>query len=134
MRIAGIGRRLSGQLLLLIVGYLLSPLSWWNDLFVNLPIAYLFGWALSLIQRRLFAPGMVVGYWLTNFLGIYLMHRAGRDIVFELGSRAGRNPSGSRRGTLMQLLAALGWTAVIVALIAAGVLRPPDFITRFAGR
>ncbi|PZU92219.1 MAG: hypothetical protein DCE90_18695, partial [Pseudanabaena sp.] len=27
----------------LVVGYVLSPLCWWNDLIINLPIAYGFG-------------------------------------------------------------------------------------------
>ena len=30
------------------VGYLLSPLSWWNDLYFNIPIAYATAWLVSL--------------------------------------------------------------------------------------
>ena len=29
------------------LGYMLSPLSWWHDLFFNLPIALVFGYAAS---------------------------------------------------------------------------------------
>jgi hypothetical protein len=35
---------------LLVIGFLLSPLSFWNDLFFNLPIAYLFGYVCSLLS------------------------------------------------------------------------------------
>ena len=44
-----------------VIGYLLSPLSWWNDTFVNLPLAYLFASLVSLASHRLFAPAMIVG-------------------------------------------------------------------------
>lgn len=66
-----------------IIGYLLSPLSFWNDLFLNLPIAYLFGFLISLIYRPLFFLATVMGYWLTNILGLFLLHRGLIDIVRE---------------------------------------------------
>ena len=34
---------------------MLSPLSWWNDLFFNFPIAYAFGWVVNLIY-----PGTLI--------------------------------------------------------------------------
>ncbi len=130
-------RKLGAQMLILIIGYLLSPLSWWNDFFINLPIAYLFGAGMSLFQRRLFAPGMVVGYWFTNLLGLYLIHRAGWNIAARL--RAGSKqdippPQHRHRAWLVQVLTALGWTAVIVGLIFIGVLKPPGFIARATAR
>ena len=36
--------------ILLTVGYLLSPLCWWNDLIINLPIAYGFDYMVRLWQ------------------------------------------------------------------------------------
>jgi hypothetical protein len=57
------------------LGFLLSPLSWWNDVLLNLPLAYAFGFLFSLLSEKLFLPTMVVGYWLTNILGFILMHR-----------------------------------------------------------
>ncbi|MEO0021439.1 MAG: hypothetical protein ABIK48_04625 [candidate division WOR-3 bacterium] len=132
-----IQRRLGGQMLMLIIGYFLSPLSWWNDFFINLPIAYLFAAGMSLLQRRLFAPAMVIGYWLTNLLGLYLIHRAGWDIAVRLRSGSGQElPSAQhrRRAWLVEALTALGWTAVIVGLIFTGVLKPPAFIIRATAR
>jgi hypothetical protein len=60
--------------LLAILGYLLSPLSWWNDLVVNIPLAYAMAWPVSLINERLFFPAVILAYWLTNVLGFVLLH------------------------------------------------------------
>ena len=60
-----------------IIGYLLSPLSWWNDVFVNVPLAYLFALPFSLIYEALYLPAFLLGYWLSNLLGFLLLHRAG---------------------------------------------------------
>jgi Sec-independent protein secretion pathway component TatC len=109
--------------LVLVIGYLLSPLSWWNDLFVNLPLAYLFGSALSLVSKKLFAPGMIFGYWLSNLLGFFLMHRAGWKIAVKDGSSGNR-----RRAILLNILTALGYTVLVVVLILTGLLKPPAFI------
>jgi hypothetical protein len=52
--------------LLLAIGYLLSPLCWWNDIFFNLPIAYAFGYICSWLSPDLLFPCTIVGYWLSN--------------------------------------------------------------------
>lgn len=57
------------------LGWLLSPLSWWNDLFVNVPLAYLFSAPFSVLDERLYVPAFVLGYWLTNVLGFVLLHK-----------------------------------------------------------
>jgi hypothetical protein len=33
---------------------MLSPLSWWNDLFVNLPLALVFAWLVGLFYKPAF--------------------------------------------------------------------------------
>src|ERR1041385_4845318 len=58
---------------LAVVGYLLSPLSWWNDLFINVPLALAFAWVISCFHRGAFAGSFILGYWLTNLLGLVLM-------------------------------------------------------------
>src|SRR5436190_24167442 len=67
-------RRFQGGLLGFI-GFLLSPLSWWNDLVINVPLAIGFAWLVSLLHRPAFGPAVVVGYWLTNVIGLILMHK-----------------------------------------------------------
>lgn len=56
------------------IGWLLSPLSWWNDLFVNIPIAYAAAFLVGLLSKPLFLPTLIVAYWITNVLGFVLMH------------------------------------------------------------
>ncbi|MBW1822977.1 MAG: hypothetical protein JRI87_00200 [Deltaproteobacteria bacterium] len=61
--------------LLSVSGYLLSPLSFWNDLFINFPIAYMCGLICGLISHKLFLPGLIGGYWLSNVAGFVLLHK-----------------------------------------------------------
>jgi hypothetical protein len=65
-------KRLRGGFLF-VLGYLLSPLSWWNDLFFNLPFAYGFGYLASRLSPNYFLPAAIAGYWLSNVAGILLM-------------------------------------------------------------
>ena len=46
---------------LVFIGFLLSPLSWWNDLFVNVPLALGFAWLVSLLYPPAFTVAAVVG-------------------------------------------------------------------------
>lgn len=106
------------------VGYLLSPLSWWNDLFVNIPLAYLFASLVSLASCRLFAPGMVVGYWLTNIIGLFMLHRGGSELLAKPGS-----PS-RRKRIWIDLAIGTGYTALIALLAFTGILKPPALLLR----
>jgi len=85
-------KKLRGSFLLGI-GYMLSPLSWWNDLFFNLPIALLFGYLVSWINPDWFLPFTIVGYWLSNVLGIVMMQMGAMDMF--LGQEE-RNPKTTR--------------------------------------
>jgi hypothetical protein len=82
-------RRL-GSGILAVIGYLLSPLSWWNDPFINLPLAWVFASLVSLASHRLFAPAMILGYWLTNITGLLMMARGTAGVVAGNSSRLGR--------------------------------------------
>ena len=110
-------RRLAGGALALI-GYLLSPLSWWNDLFVNVPLALAFAWLISLFYKPAFASSLVVGYWLTNILGLILLHKGGQQTL------SGRRTGYSRRDLVRDLAISLLYTVLIVALVKWGVLKP----------
>ncbi|BAU11832.1 hypothetical protein LEP3755_23350 [Leptolyngbya sp. NIES-3755] len=68
--------------LLFAIGWLLSPLCWWNDLIFNLPVAYGFGYLCSLFSPQWIVPGTIVGYWFSNLIGILLM-QAGAIDVFQ---------------------------------------------------
>lgn len=100
------------------LGYVLSPLSWWNDLYVNLPIAYLGGNLAALVERHLFAPGMIATYWASNVLGLLLLHLGGARSV-QL-PHTPLKPVGLRSSLLLSLL----YTGVVCVLYWAGVLKP----------
>jgi len=70
-----VAKRYALNSLWLMVGFLLSPLSWWNDLVVNIPLAYLFSAPFTFIHPQWFLPSFVVGYWLSNLLGFILLHK-----------------------------------------------------------
>jgi hypothetical protein len=74
-------RRKIGGGVLGFIGFMLSPLSWWNDLFVNVPLALAFAWMISLFYKPAFEVACIVGYWLTNVLGFVLMHQAAKAML-----------------------------------------------------
>lgn len=104
---------------LAIIGYILSPLSWWNDLFVNIPLAYLFGSIFGLMSKSLFMPMVIVGYWLTNILGLVMMHHGTMNIVH-----------GTRQNDLSKVIKSnivfsIVYTLIIMILIKSGWLKFP---------
>jgi Na+/proline symporter len=104
---------------LTVIGYILSPLSWWNDPFVNFPIAYLFGSLFSLISRKLFIPFMIIGYWLTNILGLILMNQGVSDILKK------ENEKNKRKNLIFNILVSTLYTLLIIALVYFRILKPP---------
>ncbi len=113
-----VGSKIKGSILVT-VGYILSPLSWWNDPVVNIPIAYLFGLLFGRISPRLFLPAMVVGYWLTNIAGLSLLSAGSASLV---APKHGWSP---RRQRIVYLAVSAAYTVVIVLLIHFRVLRFP---------
>ncbi|MBU4199852.1 MAG: hypothetical protein KKG09_08030 [Verrucomicrobia bacterium] len=103
---------------LAVLGYILSPLSWWNDLWVNIPIAYAVANLAQAMHPRFFLPAFVAAYWITNLFGLILMHVGIRGAATE------KIPAFNRTGTLWWLAISLGYTAIMVALVHWGLLRP----------
>jgi hypothetical protein len=112
--------------LLLAIGYLLSPLCWWNDIFFNLPIAYAFGYIFSWLSPDLLFPCTIVGYWLSNIAGILLMQLGTLDVLADKPKE-----KNLKKELLTGLVSSTAFTVVIVALIHFNVLDTPDF---FAGK
>src|SRR6185436_21097051 len=99
-------RRFRGGLLAAI-GFMLSPLSWWNDLFVNLPLAIAFAWVVSFFYKPAFDACVIIGYWLTNIIGLLLLHKGAVEIVSETDRKY------SRKALLTDIGVSLAYTALI---------------------
>ncbi len=106
--------RLRGGLLVGL-GYLLSPLSWWNDAALNIPLA----WVLASLAEHLIPVGfsvLFVGfYWLSNLAGFVLLQLGGKDLfgIYIAG-----------RKWLTVLLTTLLYTAGILLLLKKGIMGP----------
>ena len=103
---------------LAVIGYMLSPLSWWNDMFVNVPLALVFAWLVSFFYRPAFEASVIVGYWLTNVLGFVLMHKGAGKILTE------KDQAYSSRDFLRDMGISLLYTALIVSLLKLKILQP----------
>jgi hypothetical protein len=110
-------RKVTGGILAF-VGYMLSPLSWWNDLFVNVPLALVFAWIVSFFYKPVFEASLIVGYWLTNVLGFVLLQKGGEK-MFSKEERPY-----SRRALLRDVGISLLYTGLIVLLLRLKVLKP----------
>src|SRR5258706_7116842 len=110
-------RKLTGGIVA-VIGFMLSPLSWWNDLFVNVPLALAFAWVVSLFYKPAFEVSLIIGYWLTNVLGFVLMHKGAQRVLSEKERRY------SRRDLLRDVGISLLYTALILGLLKLGILKP----------
>lgn len=116
---SSVWKRLRGGILLTI-GFLLSPLSWWNDLIFNLPVAYGFGYLCSWFSSSWLIPGMIVGYWISNILGILLMQAGVLDLA--QGQPAQRN---FQKELLTGVVSSTIYTLLIIGLVHFKVLETP---------
>ncbi|MBD3281868.1 hypothetical protein GF391_03930 [Candidatus Uhrbacteria bacterium] len=71
-----------------VIGFVLSPLSWWNDLFINVPLAWAMTWpALKLtsfifpVSKNFFLTAFIFNYWITNIVGMAMMHYSGKKLI-----------------------------------------------------
>ena len=117
-------RKISGGILG-VIGFMLSPLSWWNDAVVNLPLALLFAWLVGLIYKPAavshspsFDAAVIIGYWLTNVLGFILMHKGAQQVLSKEEKKY------SRRELVKDVIISLLYTALIVVLLKLGILKP----------
>ncbi|MCX7872556.1 MAG: hypothetical protein N2487_04655 [Verrucomicrobiae bacterium] len=112
-------KKLAGSVLGLI-GFILSPLSWWNDLIVNVPLAIIFGWLVSLIYRPLFVYAAIFGYWMTNIIGLILLRRGARMVLKE---NEATKPF-SKKELFKDVLISILYTFVIIILVKLKLIEP----------
>lgn len=97
------------------IGWLLSPLSWWNDAFVNIPIAWLIASIVKVFFPGIFLPAFLVAYWATNFLGLWLMY---------YGTKRAQSKKLSSREIWTSLICSILYMLIIVILIKLDILKP----------
>lgn len=110
-------RRLSGGFLA-VTGYLLSPLSWWNDAIINIPLALAFAWVVSLFYAPAFEPSVIIGYWLTNVAGFVLMQKGGQKLLNDEEKKY------SWKAFARDIVISLLYTGLIVLLVKLKIFQP----------
>jgi len=99
-----------------VTGWLLSPFTFWNDLFVNIPIAYILALLAVRFLKTDFLVMSVIMYWLTNIIGVFMMILSGKALV--------KNKEYAIKELQKFLLIVIVYTAVIIVLHKVGVLKP----------
>ena len=97
------------------IGFILSPLTWWNDLVVNVPLAYLLSIPFSLIHEKLFLPNFIIGYWLTNLLGFVLLHWGSQGLI---------KSNVAVPNIKQSLIISFTYSAIIIMMVMFGWLAP----------
>ena len=64
-----------------VLGFILSPLSWWNDLFVNFPLVFSFAWIIGRlidmfldVHEWLFVYLSICGYFFSDLANFLMIH------------------------------------------------------------
>lgn len=109
------------------IGYMLSPLSWWNDAYVNIPIAYACAWLTSYLYPRIFLPVFAGTYLMTNILGFVLLQKG---ITRTLSKENHEKIRYTRRNLAKDIAISLGYTALMVLLVKSGIIKPVEHYFR----
>jgi len=103
-----------------VIGFILSPLSWWNDFFVNFPLAFGFAWITGKminmfrpVYEWLFVYLFVFGYFLSNLAGFLMLH-------YSIFHRKNKQKHSFKK----QLLISFIYSAVIIAFFGLDLCKP----------
>ncbi|MFH0764110.1 MAG: hypothetical protein V1927_03825 [Candidatus Omnitrophota bacterium] len=67
--------------LIFFIGWLLSPFTFWNDAFINIPISYLCANLFIRLFPSDFLLTVLIFYWMSNLIGIFMMYVCGKNIL-----------------------------------------------------
>lgn len=104
------------ETLLFFIGWLLSPFTWWNDAFVNMPLSYLFANIVYCLTHLPFTYLVIGCYWLTNVLGLFFMYSSGRHLILASRNRI--------RATVFLLVFLIIYSSIMLYLDKQGRLIP----------
>ena len=85
---------------------------------ITVPLALLFAWMVSSFYRPAFEASLIVGYLLTNLLGLMLMHKGAQKLFGRKQKRY------SRESLWKDLLISLAYTAGLLVLLRLKVIAP----------
>ena len=98
------------------IGWMLSPFTFWNDAFVNIPVSYLCANLFVKVFPANFLITVIVFYWLSNVLGLLLMYVTGKGVIAEKG--------GVVKGLLDLIVTSLVYSIILVMIYKVGILKP----------
>lgn len=98
--------------ILIFVGLMLSPVTWWNDPFVNIPISYIAACLIAHINVKLFSISFILFYWFSNILGIFMLYVGSRGVVKDEISKKN------------QTFTIIIYSILILLLSIYGILKP----------
>jgi hypothetical protein len=99
------------------VGWMLSPLTFWNDAFVNIPISYFCATiSLRFLKNTDFLFLVLIFYWLSNGFGVLMMYASGKSIM--------RDKSHRLKALASLFVTVLIYSAIIIILGKIGILKP----------
>lgn len=98
------------------IGWLLSPLTFWNDAFINIPLSYLLANIFVRFFPKNFVYTVVIFYWLTNVMGLFMMYVSGKYMI-----KSGKD---IRREIEVLILTTLVYSVILILLGRTGILRP----------
>ena len=75
------------QSFIFFIGWVLSPFTTWNDLFVNVPLSYLIANFIYCFAHPPFKWILIGSYIFTNALGFLLMYFSGRKYILSTKSK-----------------------------------------------
>ena len=104
-----------GSRILFIIGWLLSPLTWWNDAFVNVPLAYVLADFSDNFLPGDFTVYLLVYYWLTNIIGVIMLAIGAWDIFVK---------EFSKEKWLSWIVAIIVYSIILAVLSQKGIVEP----------
>jgi hypothetical protein len=98
------------------IGWMLSPLTFWNDAFVNIPISYLCASFAARFIKADFLVLVLIFYWISNGIGILMMLFSGKSIMQDKSDRL--------RSMVKLLITIAIYSTIIIILNRTGILKP----------
>lgn len=102
--------------MLFFIGWLLSPFTWWNDAFINIPISYILANIIFYITHLPFSLLLVGSYLFTNILGLVFMFFGAVPLVSV--------PNNKTKTVTAAVIAVVVYSALIICVYMKGKLLP----------